>query len=390
MAKPEEKPAPTNSGQALMELEALTQRGWKILPCSPNAKKPLLKDWPKRASSDLSTIREWATQNLGCNWGVATGPVSGVFILDLDGAAHGVDGRETLAEVERQHCSLPHTLTVLTGGGGEHRYFKYPANRDIRNSDSKSNRLGAGLDVRGVGGQAIVPPSVHESGRTYRWADPGFPVADAPDWLLELVSTPPHGLESPGEISKPTRPPTLKAAPRFDDPQSRRIGHRPKPRFKVLVKWERRPNLFRHACALRRSGAEQSEIEGRLISLNEQCCKPPLPREKISEIATDVARRYPPGGPDPLESAWKTVLSEQHAWGYQQFIALARNLQRGRRESIALPVERIGELFRVHRKQVSRWRNYALRDGWLYVAERHIPHQRATCFFFREIGESEP
>ena len=60
-----------------------------------------------------------------------------------------------------------------------------PDGPEVRGSAGK---LGEGLDIRGAGGYVIVPPSVHETGRTYRWADPEQSIADAPSWLLDLLS----------------------------------------------------------------------------------------------------------------------------------------------------------------------------------------------------------
>ena len=37
----------------------------------------------------------------------------------------------------------------------------------MRNS---SGKLGDGLDVRGVNGYVVAPPSLHSSGNEYRWA----------------------------------------------------------------------------------------------------------------------------------------------------------------------------------------------------------------------------
>jgi hypothetical protein len=106
------------------ELERLAQRGWRLLPCVAGGKTPLLKRWPALASSDLVTVKVWAAQYPNCNWGMATGAVSGVFVLDVDGEA----GRASLAKLEAQYGPLPVTLTSRTGrvDGGEHRWFNFP------------------------------------------------------------------------------------------------------------------------------------------------------------------------------------------------------------------------------------------------------------------------
>jgi hypothetical protein len=52
-----------------------------------------------------------------------------------------------------------------TPSGGGHLYFRPPPGVEIRNSAGK---LGPGLDVRGVGGYVVAPPSVID-GKAYRW-----------------------------------------------------------------------------------------------------------------------------------------------------------------------------------------------------------------------------
>jgi hypothetical protein len=153
------------------------EQGWRILPIKSRDKTPLIRQWPQRASSDAGTIRDWAARHPGCNWGVACGPGSGVWVLDIDGHK----GRMSLTALETQHGRLPVTLVSRTGreDGGEHRYFSYPEDVALRNS-----ALGEGLDVRGDGGCVIVPPSVHRSGRAYKWVDPGATIAGAPPWAV--------------------------------------------------------------------------------------------------------------------------------------------------------------------------------------------------------------
>jgi hypothetical protein len=332
------------------EAERLAERGWRLLPCAPRGKTPLLKRWPTLASADFAAIREWAAKHPECNWGVATGPNSGVFVLDVDGEA----GRASLAALAAQHGPLPVTLVSLTGrgDGGEHRWFNYPAGCEIRGSAGK---LGEGLDVRAAGGYVIVPPSIHETGRAYQWADPEQSIADAPSWLLDLVSS---------ETRRDRNPSTA--------------------RIDILVKGQRNDGLTRYAGWLRRRGAELPELEEKLLADNACRCQPPLEETEIRRIAASVAR-YAVGGPDLLETAWAAVLKETHQRGYEQFIAIARNLQLVRPGlSIALPLQRIGDLMGCDWTQARRWRKRAVYDGWLRQTERYIPHKRAALYVFNE------
>jgi hypothetical protein len=335
----------------MKEIESLAMRGWRLLPCAARGKAALLKGWPALASSDVATIREWAAQFQECNWGIATGPGSRVFVLDVDGA----EGSDSLAVLESKHGPLPLTLTSLTGRG-EHRWFNYPTSCEVRGSAGK---LGRGLDVRGAGGYVIVPPSIHESRRPYQWIDPEQEIEDAPRWLFDLLS----GSNRPTGTSHATR-------------------------IFFLFEGHRNDTLFRFGCAMRRRGATQDEIERSLLQKNECECRPPLEAREICRIAVSAAR-YEPGGPDPLETAWEIVLSETNANGYVRFLALARCLQLARPGLlIALPLKRIGDLMERDWTQVRRWRKRAVRDGWLHLKEHYIPHVKAALYEFNEIPAS--
>jgi Bifunctional DNA primase/polymerase, N-terminal len=65
---------------------------------------------------------------------------------------------EALEEVHSEQ--LPETTTFQTGRGGMRLVFRYPADGPpIRIS---AGQLGRGLDVRGEGGDVVVPPSCTE------------------------------------------------------------------------------------------------------------------------------------------------------------------------------------------------------------------------------------
>jgi hypothetical protein len=103
--------------------------------------------------------------------------------------ADGEDGLATLADLEDLHRWLPIGPTCVIGSGGLHLYFT--ASDRVRNT---IRRLGRGLDTRGAGGYAVLPPSIHANGNPYTWLpgrDPwSLPLPKAPDWLLELLDPP--------------------------------------------------------------------------------------------------------------------------------------------------------------------------------------------------------
>jgi hypothetical protein len=86
-----------------------------------------------------------------------------------------------MATLERETGPLPRTARSRTGGGGVHVFFRYPAEKEIRNS---AGWLGPELDVRGEGGYVVVPPSRTQG--VYEWLDKSSPIEAA--WLLECLS----------------------------------------------------------------------------------------------------------------------------------------------------------------------------------------------------------
>jgi len=116
-----------------------------------------------------------------------TGAVSGIVVIDVD-PRHGGDA--TLADLEDAYGPLPVTLTAVTGGGGLHIVFAHPGFRVTNVQADAGRKLGPGLDVRGDGGQIAVAPTVHASGRRYRWTNWGVEPAPMPAWLAERLRPP--------------------------------------------------------------------------------------------------------------------------------------------------------------------------------------------------------
>jgi replicative DNA helicase len=173
------------------------QRGWRVVPIIPGKKHPPLDAWQDAATTDTVLIAEWWAKWPRHGVGIATGARSNLFVLDVDVSDHKT-GDETLADLEHQHGELPETVECLTGTGGRHLYFRYPA--DVAIVNDAGIRLGPGLDVRGTGGQVLAPPTIHPNGTAYQWEITSHPddvdVADAPAWLIDLLTRDPEGQAS--------------------------------------------------------------------------------------------------------------------------------------------------------------------------------------------------
>jgi Bifunctional DNA primase/polymerase, N-terminal/Primase C terminal 1 (PriCT-1) len=237
-------------------------RGWRQFPVMVRGKHPLITGWPKLATTDREQLLEWSRQYPNCNWGIATGEGSGVFVLD-------VDSDEALAQLERLG-SMPRTFNVKTSRG-QHFYFQYPAGSGIRNSASK---LADGLDVRGEGGYVLLPPSVHPSGALYKILDDSDS-APAPAWLLKKLGSKRTLLsKSPAEIGQT------------------RSG-------KKITEGSRNFRLTSLAGSMQWRGMSKDAIEAALLKENEERFDPPLGEAEVQQIVNSVSRYEPAEGKNP-------------------------------------------------------------------------------------------
>lgn len=185
------------------------RRGWRVMPvrwidddgtcacergaeCVSPGKHPVHVEWPQVASDDPVTVASWwRTEAAGtimrewfprANVGILTGRESGIFVLDVDSYAGGI---QTLGAYERRNGPLPETYVHSTGRGGTHYVFAAP-DFEVRNSAGKV--LGHGLDIRGQHGFIVAPPSMSSHG-LYQLnpAHADLPVAEAPGWLLDML-----------------------------------------------------------------------------------------------------------------------------------------------------------------------------------------------------------
>lgn len=123
--------------------------------CRTPGKHPRTPNGLKDASRDVAVVESWWQQWPAANIGCLPGP-SGFAVVD-------VDGPQGAATAQALGLLAEPTATVETGRG-EHRWYKHPGGT-IGNEP-----LGPELDVRADRGYCILPPSVHPSGKRYRWA----------------------------------------------------------------------------------------------------------------------------------------------------------------------------------------------------------------------------
>jgi hypothetical protein len=159
--------------------------------------------WQNAATTDPRTVDNWYTGLYrGHGIGIATGH-AGLFVLDIDEHHPEASGHDTLEQLIAEHGPLPDTWQVATGSGGTHYYLRSP----IPITNDAGRRLGPGIDIRGIGGQVLAPPTIHPNGQPYTWIighEPDdLPLADAPLWLLKLLKPEPQPANGPTQLTKP-------------------------------------------------------------------------------------------------------------------------------------------------------------------------------------------
>lgn len=255
-------PKSIKTGEAALHYAAL---GLPVFPVKRD-KSPATKNGFKDATIEEETIKKWWSAHPNVGIGIPTGKASGWLVLDVD-PRHGGDA--SLTALTEQHGDLPHTLRALTGGGGAHLIFTNPESIVIRNS---TNKLGAGLDIRGEGGYIVVAPSLHPSGGTYSWVNSLHTVAP-PAWLINI-------LQSSGRLTIDTDSnPILRPAPRMGV---------------VFLEGQRNTGLFKVACAIWGKGEARNlaDLQDQLIEINAQRCRPPLDSAEVFKMAAHIATAY--------------------------------------------------------------------------------------------------
>jgi putative DNA primase/helicase len=225
--------------------------------CDSIGKHPRTKNGVRDASMDVAKIREWWEIWENANIAIAPGREAGFFVLDVDPRNGG--GR-TLAALEHKHGKLPKTRTAHTGGDGIHILFRYP-DFPVKNS---TGELGPGLDIKSDGGTVIVPPSIHMSGKRYRWRNCAA-ISDAPDWFLQLMRDAARKSYATGQVEI----------------------------YETIPEGRRNITLTSLAGTMRRRGLDAIEIEPTLLVVNERRCDPPLPEDEVRQIAIGVCRYEP-------------------------------------------------------------------------------------------------
>lgn len=162
--------------------------------CTAPGKHPYRKGWQKRLASTEAKVNEFLklsiselpephgeyTHYIRSNFGVACGmesqlqPGKYLVIVDID---HNDQMIKDLDACKEQ------TVNYYTGSGGKH--YLYLADKAIHNSVSS---IAAGVDIRGIGGYAVIPPSTNIDG-DYGAIGPSLIIRELPEFIRQAIET---------------------------------------------------------------------------------------------------------------------------------------------------------------------------------------------------------
>jgi bifunctional DNA primase/polymerase-like protein len=151
--------------------------GIPVFPCRRPDKRPTCPHGFYDATRDAAAVKRlWATHP-GNLIGVPTGPLSGLFVADIDSGRHA-----SAAEWHQHNQHRMQTRVHRTESGGLHLLFRH--HPGLHNSQSK---LAHGVDTRGEGGY-VIWWAAHVTQASSGISAPLEPV---PEWMLEALIPPP-------------------------------------------------------------------------------------------------------------------------------------------------------------------------------------------------------
>ena len=198
---PEAVPGEARRRKLEAAAKELGQEGYKVIPlwwvdplgtcmcpkawqCKSSGKHPIENAWPESATTDP----QWWSEDSG--GGEPRYPQANIgfvfeddtcFALDEDPDKGGDVVLQQILDNLEEDEGIPPTLIVETGSGGRHFYFKQPESKPVG-----CPKFRTGLDIKGVGGYVVAPPSISGKG-AYSFALKVTP-APAPDWLLTMIA----------------------------------------------------------------------------------------------------------------------------------------------------------------------------------------------------------
>jgi len=260
-----------NSSSKLEAALAHARAGFCVFPLVPNAKTPLIRNWPNLSTNEPRQIEAWWREWPDANIGICT---TSRLVVDIDIKKGGKEAFTALLEEKRLlNEPMPSTWASRTRSGGTHLYFTLPHRVTVANS---VEHICKGVDIRGENGYVVAPGSTIGDG-SYEWkskySPDVMPMAEAPEWLIDRCKKPTAKNAASGVRIIEEDEIALARA----DEWLRRFAPE-------AIQGQRDVTAYRVATRLYDEGISRESCMERLLSWNETNCHPPLDLADIERI----------------------------------------------------------------------------------------------------------
>ncbi len=317
-----------------------------------NWKRPALKDWKELQEGLVpqATFDRWYSgrgeHSQRPNMGLLTGRASGnIFVIDLDDYKDTGARSWWLSVLDEHNNGIePETCQQITGGGGRQLFFSAPSTWQ-----APTNKTPIGVDIRGQGGFAVLPPSQHVSGTPYAWKAGCAPweceIAAAPDWLLQAVNdlVERHGGDSNRQVglpltaaapsSKPVSLTTTPAPPAEVNAFGARVDDRD--HYMMRLVWAAVTNWYRE-CPIPPSDAESQARMRETWAVYERKVK-----TRLTGIDNTAGLERENRGATMFATKWRYAMAQ---WGVEVADAASRPLERDEWREATAPTESAAEV----------------------------------------------
>lgn len=227
----------------------LVNCAYSVIPSGggPAGKSPLVA-WEQyqHITPELEDLQTWEQELKPSLWGVVTGPISCIVVVDID--------KPELRAMFDEAGLSPH---IQTPRGGYHYWFRHPGH-PVKTMAG----LLPGIDIRGDGGFVNVLGKRKDG--EYKML-----IAVSPDAIYPWERLP---ARIAGALN------------------GRKPGQPQPDHIDTIPEGERNARLTQLAGTLRRQRLGQEAIEVALQAINVTKCTPPLPGNEVSNIARSIAR----------------------------------------------------------------------------------------------------
>ena len=250
---PQTIPAGDGNASGLAMAHFYHERGWVVIPQIPGEKRPPIKWKPYQTHRPTAAeLQSWWTCWPNAGVVLIAGPLSGVFVVDVD----GTEAHEALLQHLGNEPLAPKVLSGSRQPNRYHLFFRCPVGI---NTKAKATPWHPKLEFRGNRSLAVLPPSLHRSGNWYAWA-PGRSLDDLP-----MPELPAEIIASLQPVPRPSCPrPEPVSGLELNVDASRSTVDYLAGKYAAGPRWN--PRLYNAACDLHGRGIRQEDAEPLLLA----------------------------------------------------------------------------------------------------------------------------